>query len=143
MPVTISQHQYFAYTPPVSAASAVEAVSGTAGSLDLRAVGNQTVNYESATQQTTGLQGHLVDFQNDGAQTVYVCFGPSSASVTAANAPNPATTGVNTAGACRAIPAGATIRFALRPGVDNFVGFVTSTSTSTLRIFHRLTEETP
>lgn len=121
-------------TCPLSGASAVLAVTTTAANQDLRLVGNQTINTAAQKTETSGLAGHYVTLIADGGD-VYVAFGVSSAAVSGANAPAPATTGVNAVGNCYKIPKDQTLNVIPRPGVDNFVAYVTSTGTATLRLF--------
>jgi hypothetical protein len=121
--VGLSTRQADTYTPPRSLLIANLAVSTSAGSQDLSAIDNQTVNLSKANATQIGIVGCYVDFFADGTD-VGVVFGSTSASVTTTNAPVFATTGVNTAGVCWRIPAGAKATWYLQAGVDLFVGFV-------------------
>jgi hypothetical protein len=123
-------------TPPSSAASAVLSASGTAAHFDLRTAGPQAPNASVSGQDATGLPGHVCTFHADG-DDVYVNFGSTLASVSSGNAPSPTATGANSAGNCRKLVKDQPERFYLRPGPngDLFVGYVTASSTGTLRIF--------
>lgn len=121
-------------TLPTSPNSAVIAVTVTAGSLDLATVGNQVYSDVSLSTSTVGLTGHYVTFQADGG-SVYITAGPTQASVIGANAPSPTATGTNTAGNCMLIASGGMFFAIPRMGVEQWIGFVTATSTATLRIF--------
>ena len=131
-------------TAPVAGQISVIAVSGSAGSQDLAAIGPQTGQMQnedalpnagsyqvagSATVSGSPLQGcigHFVEFFAETAD-VGILFGPTNASVTSASAPALATTGTNTAGCCMRIPAGTYRTFYIH-APTRFVGFVGSTS---------------
>ena len=118
----LPQDRFFEYTAPQDGSagftfggSFVAATSSVAGSQDLRKIAAAA----NAVQQQT-VQQQSIDCTNDGTTTIYVLFGQT--------APTPiiASTGVNTAGNCRPIFAGQTLRYWLRPNVDNFIGYVAS-----------------
>lgn len=111
--------------PPRAGQLTSVAVSAVAGSLDMRQLGNQTVDTKQQITSTVGLPGRYVTFFADGAD-VYVTFGPTNASVTGANAPVAATNGINGVGVGSKIPSGQNRRWLLAVGTDLFIGFVAS-----------------
>jgi hypothetical protein len=83
------------------------------------------------TLQPSGYVGHWIDIFSDGADTGLIT-GPTSAAVSAGNAPVLATTGTGVAGTCMRIAAG-TFRTYFITADDRFLGVVSS-GTTTLRI---------
>jgi hypothetical protein len=100
--------------------------------------------------------GHYIDIDNQGAVDVHVLFGPTKASVTGANAPNPTaastidpTTGAITlrVGVSQRIPAGQKVQFKLpkgsttgssdAPGLNSacrYLAYITASSTAVIRV---------
>jgi hypothetical protein len=111
-----------AYNGSIESAVRSEAVSIAGG-------GTQA---QPTTLQPSGYVGHFIDVFSDGADTGIIT-GPTSASVSGANAPVLATTGNSgTAGVCMRINAGQTKRYFITAD-DRFMGVVSS-ATTLLRI---------
>ncbi|MBV9311546.1 MAG: hypothetical protein JOZ73_11975 [Solirubrobacterales bacterium] len=126
------------------------AVTTTAGVIDLAA--NMPISPATDPRETAPF-GHYISLVAEGGD-VYVLFGPTNASVTGANVPNPATTGsaqAGTVGLCQYIPAGRELPIHLPrgPGREGplsnapalggaspmrFLAYVTKSGTATLRI---------
>lgn len=99
------------------AAAAVLAATATVASLDLTTVPALPATYPAAARASnTCPLGHYVTIHNDGPNDAYIAFGPTTGSVTGANAPNPATTGTNAVGLCMRIPSGSEKRLKLPVG---------------------------
>lgn len=120
-------------TAPIAGLLSAFAVTATAGAQDLSKCGQQKSSNVDAGASQLGLVNSYVELQADGGD-VYVCFGATLAAVSAGNVPNPATTGVNAAGACVKIPNGTSRNVRLTTGTQ-FMGYVTSTGTATLRVW--------
>lgn len=137
------------------ACGAALAVTTTAGVVDLTSIPGPPPGAIGANTVNPNPLGHYVDFQADGGD-VYVIFGAALADVTGTQKPAPATvnavngSGVITpaVGVCMKIASGTTATFKLHdgPGSDSsatygtssaarFVGYVTASSTATLRIY--------
>ena len=98
-------------------AAAVLAASQTAANIDLTTVPALPAGFPSASTATDpNPLGHYLTLANDGANAVYVVFGPTQASVSGANAPVAATTGTNVVGLAMSIPANTVARFKLPAG---------------------------
>lgn len=123
--------------PPRAGLISTFAVTTTAGVIDLSKLDNQTKNLGQPKTMTVGANGTYVSFFADGGD-VYINVGETNASVSGANAPLPtATAGINIAQGCWKIPSGTTFRIICVSGdhPDQFVGYVTATSTATLRVY--------
>jgi hypothetical protein len=83
--------------PPRAGLIGAVAVTTSAGSQQMTLLDNQAKDPTNADALQVGPLGCYVSFTADGGD-VYVVFGPTQASVTGANAPVIATTGVNVAG---------------------------------------------
>lgn len=115
--------KYHEVTVPIPGASFVKAVTGAAGSVDLRLIGNQTQDISDSSKTEIGAQKNYIDVQNDGNVNLYVSFGVT------APTPNPAAAGPNAAGNCYMIPPGGTLPgYYLRPGADLFIGHICGTA---------------
>lgn len=98
-------------------AAAVLAATATAANIDLTTVPARPAGYSANSKDLDpNPLGHYLTVENDGANALYVVFGPTAASVSAANVPAAATTGTNVAGLCLSIPAGTVARFKLPAG---------------------------
>jgi hypothetical protein len=117
-------------TPPYASTISVLTVSAVAASQDLRLLGplttdqNQSLSdlFEPSGQPPLGLLNRYVRFTAVGT-TVSVLFGATTGAVTGGNAPNPATTGINAAGACEPIPAGSYVDLWISPNTQ-FIGYI-------------------
>lgn len=118
--------------PPRAGLIGAVALSAVAGSQNLALLDNQAVNLASADALQIGPLGCDVTFIADGTDA-YVVFGPTSASVTAGNAPVAATTGVNAAGVAMKFPNNVKVRLKLT-AIDQWIGFV-GAATGTLRFY--------
>lgn len=121
---------------------AVLATSAVAAALSLASVGTQTANVSSAAT-SQGLNGAVGQYITIKAVTTDcgIVFGPTVASVTGGNVPVLATVGTLTGnnytvvtGVCYRVLAGQEVRYLLQPGVDLFLGFV-STGAGQIEIF--------
>lgn len=99
-------------------AAAVLAATATAANIDLTTIPAMPAGFYSSNGKALNPNplGHYVTLENDGANPVFVVFGPTQASVSGANAPVAATTGTNVVGLCRQIPSGTAIRVKLPVG---------------------------
>ncbi len=117
--------------PPRAGQNTAITVSAVAASQDLRLCGVQ-VPAAASYASKVGFQGRYVTLHADGADVGFV-FGPTSASVTGANAPVLATVGVNVAGVCERLSNGERLQYYVAAGTDVFIGFV-ATGAGVLRI---------
>ena len=111
--------------PPRAGFLTAITVSVAAGSQDLRLCGIQLFNSSNTANSKPGFQGKYITLFADGAD-VGVIFGQTLASVTGANAPVLATTGVDVAGVCWRIANGGKESYLIAAGYDVFIGFVGS-----------------
>jgi len=125
---TLATRQVDTKTPPRQGQITVLATGITVATQDLRLIGPQTV---SNNAQTPGLPGHYARFEAVGADC-YVAFAPTAGALAGITA---ASTGANGANCAFDIPQNTFVDFWLEPGVDLFVGFITSAGTGTIRIF--------
>lgn len=120
-------------TPPRAEASAVKAVTVTGASLDLSTFGTQVQNIANSQSQSVGaFKSYLTVCNDGGTNTLYILSAPTSV---LAAALAPAATGTNGATLCYPIFPNTKERFLIEPGIDLFLGYCTSASTTTMRAF--------
>lgn len=146
------QDQVNNIVPPRAGEIVALAVTNSAAAVDLQSCGDQSPAVDA---QAVGIVDSYVVVQNDGTVNVYYAFGPTFASVTGGNAPNPsAATTVNgstgavtpVAGTCLFIPPGGSLTVRPTRGSTNtpggtaskygtrFFAYVTASGTATVRI---------
>jgi len=111
--------------PPRAGQLYAVAVSTTPGSVDMSTIGPTVTNMGASGTSSTGCLNRYVTIFAEGGD-LYVVTGPSSASVTGANAPVAATNGKNAAGVAWKIASGTYQSFRFTGGYDNWLGFVAS-----------------
>jgi hypothetical protein len=120
-------------TPPQATASFIASAGTTAATVGMSTLGPQTPGLGNSNSIVVGAFNAEVTVQNDGpTNTLYVIFATTSALAASISA---AATGTNATGAAYAIPPNSERRVRVRNGVDNFMGYITSTSTTTVRVF--------